>query len=87
MKEDLILFNKVKSTIKNKNNFLEKGFTSLGGVWCVDTWVKDDIVFQVMEEGYTERIFIKEKLDVIKNFDNSIKYIVGNKNCLEDLII
>ncbi len=82
----LEMFNNIKSIIQTRENYIERNHNTIGGMWTVERWELDNVVFMVMDEGYTDRIFLKDKLDVIKKFNNDIEYNIGGKEELEKLI-
>jgi hypothetical protein len=49
-------FDKIKNAIKTDENYVPRNFQTIGGMWTVDTWKKDDMIFQLMDEGYTSVI-------------------------------
>jgi hypothetical protein len=49
-------FGKIKDTVKTDENYVPRNFQTIGGMWTVDTWKKGDIIFQLMDEGYTSVI-------------------------------
>ena len=78
-------FDRVKSIVKKSENYIERKTPSIGGVWTVESWQKDDIIFSIMDEGYTERIYIRDTLDVIKRYDNRLVFKLGNYEDLNEL--
>lgn len=49
-------FDKIKNIIKTDENYVPRNFQTIGGMWTVDTWKKGDMIFQLMDEGYTSVI-------------------------------
>ena len=82
----LEMFKNIEAIIQTKENYIERNYNTIGGMWTVERWELDNVVFMVMDEGYTDRIFLKDKLDVIKKFNNDIEYKIGGKEELEKLI-
>lgn len=76
-------FIKIKSIIKKEENYVKRKSETIGGMWTVESWEKDDIVFSIMDEGYIERIYVKDTLEVIKRYDNRLVFKLGT---YEDLV-
>ena len=79
-------FTRVKSIIKKEENYVERKSETIGGMWAVESWKKDDIIFSIMDEGYTERIYIKDTLEVIKRYDNRLVFKLGTYEDLVELV-
>lgn len=79
-------FTRVKSIIKKEENYVERKSETIGGMWTVESWKKDDIIFSIMDEGYTERIYIKDTLEVIKRYDNRLVFKLGTYENLVELV-
>lgn len=79
-------FTRVKSIIKKEENYVERKSETIGGMWSVESWKKDDIIFSIMDEGYTERIYIKDTLEVIKRYDNRLVFKLGTYEDLVELV-
>ncbi len=47
------IFNELVAKIKIKENFVPRDYKTIGGMWTVETWQKDDFKVQLMDEGYT----------------------------------
>lgn len=83
--DSFVDFKLIKSKIKTQQNYIKRNCETIGGMWTVDTWENNGIIYQVMDEGYTERIFIPEVLDVIKNYNNDIVFKIGSENILNTI--
>lgn len=79
-------FTRVKSIIKKEENYVERKSETIGGMWTVESWKKDGIIFSIMDEGYTERIYIKDTLEVIKRYDNRLVFKLGTYEDLVELV-
>lgn len=79
-------FNAMRHIIKTENNYIPRKYQSIGGMWTTETWRQGDIVFQVSDEGYTQRIIIPFILEVVKTFDNKIIYELGTEDILKDIL-
>jgi len=78
-------FIRVKLAVQKRENYVERNSKTVGGRWTVDSWELNGVVFSVMDEGYTERIFVKGKLEVIKRYDNKLLFKMGSYEDLEVL--
>lgn len=88
------LFNALKVIIKLPENYKPGEYQTIGGMWAVDTWQYRDILFQVMDEGWFEKIiFGDKKVFVSWGRGNSVGYentneqefIVFANNFIEEL--
>lgn len=75
-------FNKVWDAIRKKENYIPRNYQTVGGMWTVDTWRYDNIIIQLMDEGYTQRILTTD-LDVFQNCRNELTFMKGDKTILE----
>lgn len=78
-------FNKIKEKVKTKENEVIKNFKTIGGFWNVDTWKKGEISYQLMDEGYTERVVIPNRLDVIRNYEGNLIFHIGGLEVLKEV--
>lgn len=83
--EGVDFFNRVRERVRIKENEVVKNYNTIGGFWNVDTWKKGNISYQIMDEGYTERIFIRNRLDVIRNYEGSIIFRIGDLGVLKEV--
>ena len=79
MKELEKLFYKLKEIIRKEENHIKQN-SSLGGIWYVDTYELNNVKYQLMDEGYSEKIF-NESFEITCNYENKIKL---EKGTLED---
>lgn len=80
-------FRKIINVIRRSENYQERDCKTIGGMWIVDTYIKNDITYQLMDEGYTDRIFVKDKLDVYQTYNRGLKYEIGNKYILKEVYL
>lgn len=74
------LFNVVRGVIKLPENYKPRGYQTIGGMWNVDTWQYQGVLFQIMDEGWFEQIiFGDKKVFVSWGRGNSIEYKNTNK--------
>lgn len=45
--------NALVNLVKTNEHYVPRGYKTIGGMWTVDTWRKDDVVVRLMDEGYT----------------------------------
>jgi hypothetical protein len=57
----------------------------MGGMWTVDTYKKLNVMFQIMDEGYTTRI-ITDDVEVVCNYNNDIEIKKGTMEMLENVL-
>ena len=80
-------FDIVKAKVKVEEHYKRRNYELMGKVWTIDTWKKDDVAFQDVEFGYAEVIIVPSILEVIRKYDNSLKFRVGNINILEAIAL
>lgn len=39
--------------VKTGEHYVPRGYETIGGMWTVDMWRKDDVVVRLLDEGYT----------------------------------
>lgn len=78
---DLTIFNGIISLIKCNDNYVPRPYQTIGGMWTVDKWQKNNIFVLVMDEGYTTEI---RTLDIVitRYYNNELK---GNIESLTEL--
>jgi hypothetical protein len=57
MDEIKMVFHQIEKTVRQKENYIPRNYKTVGGMWTVDTYKKGDVTLQVMDEGWTTRIF------------------------------
>jgi hypothetical protein len=68
---------KLKSLVKRRENYVPQKYQSVGGVWTVDTYKLGPVTVQIMDEGYSARLFTRpSELDVFE-------FCRGNETVLE----
>ena len=75
------VFNKV---VKDGSKF-NKNYSSMGGIWAVDTWRLENVYVSSMDDGYTKRIYVPGRLEVIENYRGNLTFNIGNVNTLKVL--
>lgn len=77
--DSFVDFKSIKSVVKKEENVVKKDFETIG---VIGTWKKENVIFQLLDEGFTERIFIPDILEVINDFENKLTFKQGNENIL-----
>lgn len=63
-------FYDLKKYIKTEDNYIPRNYKSIGGMWTVDTWKKDNFILQIYDEGATSSItFMKDDKPAWKAID------------------
>lgn len=76
----LEVFEALVRIIKQPGNYKPRGYQSIGGMWTVDTWIKDSFTYRVMDEGWScEIIFDNKKVHVYLGISATLNY----DNCTE----
>ena len=52
-----MIFDKVARVVRQQENYVPRQYKTVGGMWTVDTYKKGNVTLQVMDEGWTTRIF------------------------------
>lgn len=77
-----VSFYELAKLIRTKENYVPRNYQTIGGMWTVDTWKLNDITYQVMDEGYTEKIYT-DVVSVIRNYENKLTFEKGNEKLLK----
>lgn len=75
------IFSHIEKVVKTKENYIPRAYQTVGGIWTVDTYKKGEITLQVMDEGWSTRIFTN-KIDAIET-GRSFKV---NKGSIDDFV-
>ena len=81
-------FRKIYNGVVLKGCQKNKGLNSIGGFWTVLTWEYKGVIANLMDEGYTKRLYFNPdvvKLDVVEKCDGTIEYAVGNEDVLKSV--
>ena len=68
----LVLFKCIVKIIRQKGKYI-----TIGGVWSDNTYIKNGVAFQILDEGSTKRVYVRDKLDVYKYYNNEIEFKKG----------
>ena len=79
------LFCEIRSIVKINENYVPRDYQTMGGMWTVDTYKKLNVMFQIMDEGYTTRI-ITNDVEVVCNYNNDIEIKKGTIEMLENIL-
>ena len=78
-------FSKIWCAIRyNDKNYVPRPYKSVGGVWTVDTWEKDGVKVQLLDEGSTKKI-CSETIICSENYNGEISFAKGGENELLSL--
>ena len=74
-------FDTIFRSIAQKENYVPRNYKTIGGMWTIDTWEKNGIKVQLMDEGWTRKIHS----DCVEVTFNEFSGMVFYKGSLEDL--
>lgn len=57
MEREKAIFQHVENIVRQTIYYVPRNYKTVGGMWTVDTYKKGSITLQVMDEGWTVRIF------------------------------
>lgn len=57
MTEESAVFNQVEKIVRQEENYVPRTYKTVGGMWTVDTYKKGNVTLQLMDDGWTTRIF------------------------------
>ncbi len=80
MDELVKIFYQLKEKVKTSENYVPRDYQTIGGMWTVDTYKIDRLIYQLMDEGYSERIF-NDHFELYCNYNNEVTL---NNGTLED---
>lgn len=69
MTEQALIYSKLKSIIRTEQNYIPRNYQTIGGMWTVDTYEYKGVKFQLMDEGYSSRIFSPE-VEVLEHWQH-----------------
>ncbi|QJT70447.1 hypothetical protein [Microcystis phage MaeS] len=81
------IFNQINNIVRQTIHYVPRNYKTVGGMWTVDTYKKGDVTLQVMDEGWTIRIFTKHisamdraghfevERGTVEDFENVLKEI------------
>ena len=82
----LDMFHSIARIVHQVDNYIPRDYKTIGGMWAVDTYKKDGVIFQLLDEGYTERIYVKDKLDVYKYYNDEIEFKKGDVDDIQQVL-
>jgi hypothetical protein len=68
--------------LRADENYTHRGYDTIGGMWTIDTWKKNGVSFQLMDEGATSRVFSLD-FDVVLNYYDVPTF---HRGCIADVI-
>lgn len=78
-------FGKLFNYVKCKGSRVERDYGTVGGIWTVNTWKLNNIIVNVMDEGYTDRIYVRDKLDVCRSYKGELSFSLGDIGTLKSI--
>lgn len=75
--------NSIVNIVKTGEHYVPRGYETIGGMWTVDMWRKDDVVVRLLDEGYTV-IVTAPGLRVVDS-GGKISFEQGNEELLEQV--
>jgi hypothetical protein len=82
-------FDNLIGLIKQDEFYVPREYQTIGGMWTIDTWERDGVRYQLMDEGYTQ-VITADNLKVVEGYIDGeihIKYEKGNEQMIKELII
>jgi len=76
-----LAFERIVQAVRDKDHYVPRDFRTIGGMWTVDTWRREGITVQMLDEGWTTRI-MAPGLDVSQSGDKPFEYREGNVDLL-----
>ena len=79
--------NELINELKKTENYVPRDYKTIGGMWTTDTWQKNGVKLQVMDEGYT-KVIQSEGLKVVIGYNGKdcIRYELGNEDVVENVL-
>ncbi len=77
-------FERIVLAVRDKDYHVPREFRTIGGMWTVDTWRRDGVTVQLMDEGCTTRI-MAPGLDVSQTDVRDLAYQTGDADLLIQL--
>lgn len=79
------MINEIKKIVKKDENYVPQNNTTIGGCWTVWGWQYKEVLFTVTDEGYTDGVFVKDKLYVYTTNGN-VFFRKGDCETLEEVL-
>lgn len=79
--------NRLIECVKRDEFYCPRPYTTVGGMWTVDTWCRGDVTVQLMDEGYTILVFAPG-LKVVSGYSGKdyTFYSQGNESLVKELL-
>jgi hypothetical protein len=77
-------FDRIVQAVRSNDYHVPRDYQTIGGMWTVDTWRRDGITVQLLDEGYTTRI-LASGLDVSQTDVRDLVYQEGDTDLLIQL--
>lgn len=89
-REQMEAYYKLKNTLRQSENYVPRPYQTIGGMWTTDTYKKDGVTLQIMDEGYSARLFTElDKLDVLETnvgHMTTLEFKAGDMDTIKDLL-
>ena len=76
--------------VKKTEYYVPRNYQTIGGMWTTDTYERDCVRVQVMDEGYSTLVLAENLLVFIlwdaKNNEDYIRFEIGNVEVVENLL-
>jgi hypothetical protein len=82
----LQMIQEIKVIIKKDENYINQNNKTIGGIWTVWGWMYKDVMFQIMDEGYTDAVAVKDKLFVYATYGRDPVFRKGNEEVLKEVL-
>ena len=77
MATDLHTFLSIYNLVMKPENYIPRGYQTIGGMWTIDTWKFKEITVQLMDEGYTRKLFTSSPDIEVLERNNELTFIKG----------
>lgn len=62
---------RIKNIVQRSENYVPRDYQTIGGKWTTETYKKGDVTLQIMDEGYSARLFTKtNEFDIHETYRN-----------------
>lgn len=89
-REQMEQYFRIKNIVKQRENIVPRNYQTIGGMWTVDTYKLGDVTVQIMDEGYSARLFTNpSELDVVESYHNGstqLEFRAGNADDIAALL-
>ncbi len=81
------IVNDLIGKVKKTEFYMPRGYQTIGGMWTVDTWMRDGVQVKVMDEGYTT-VVQAEGLRVVTGYNGKeyTTYELGDEEVVNSFL-